>query len=291
MLAALLVALCLVPGALAASRFHERNHSGLLFLYTFDDGQVPTSPPSEVRDASGRYLMGNLTTSTTGAVSWSTTRQGMTIPNVGGGTRVRSQLTSANVLSSLSDKFTIEIFLSNPRNPRSEALLVAGFVDWAPGSRFVRCEASDPIGNGGWMISSGIGGVLDFEFVMVVGGVPTCHYGEIALPTDTLRHLVIRAYDGIFDITSHGSYADRSVGSPIFSPQTWARLYTPLAIATPHASNGWPGTIYMIAMYDRALSDEEIAANRGFGPPNSFPYGGGALEVDEDVGVTLVGVV
>ena len=86
------------PGALGASRFHERNHTGLLFLYDFTEGQVPTSPPSEIRDVSGRYLMGNLTASTSGAVVWSDTRQGMSIPIASGGVRAVTNESSERLL-------------------------------------------------------------------------------------------------------------------------------------------------------------------------------------------------
>jgi hypothetical protein len=285
----LLVALCgLVSGAAAASRFHERNHSGLLFLYTFDEGQVPTSPPSEVRDVSGRYLMGNLTASTTGAVSWSATRQGMTIPSIGGGVRATSVQSSAAVLPLLTNEFSLEFFLRSPDNPVISNLLIAGFGDWVPGAPFEPCNSNEASSDGGWRLFQRFGDLLTFAGVFSSNGVPTCFAGSISLAVDTVHHLVVRARPGVMALVSDDSFTTISADDPTFDPEIWGRNTAPLTLALPHVATGWTGSLYMVAMYDRYLSDDEIAANRVLGPPNSVPYGAGAVEVDEDVSVPLV---
>jgi len=283
-LAALLVGL---QGALSVSRFHERNHTGLLFLYAFDEGQVPTSPPSEVRDASGRYLMGNLTASTTGAVAWSVERQGFDVPNVGGGARAISQSSSEALISRLTNEFSIELFLSTPLIERSGSRLIAGFGHWAPGEPLKACNATH-MTSGGWRLTAGLGDAIDFQAVLLSHGELRCVYGTIVISTDDLRHLVIRVRDGLLSIVSHGSFTTVSGPEPMLSPSAWARNPAPLQIATPQAVDGWTGSLYMIAMYDRFLSNEEIAANRGFGPPNSVPWGpSAALALDEDTAIPL----
>lgn len=73
----------------------------------------------------------------------------------------------------------------------------------------------------------------------------------------------------------------------MFSPSLWARHAAPLTIANPHATTGWTGTMYMVAMYDRYLSDAEIAANQDFGPPNSLPTTLPSLSIPEDSTTTL----
>jgi hypothetical protein len=284
----LLLGLLAPLGALAVSRFHERNHTGLLFLYAFDEGQVPTSPPTQVRDVSGRNLMGNLTTSTTGAVSWSADRQGVSVPSIGGGARATSQLTSSSLFPLLSTEFSIELFLSNPENPLSQNLLIAGFGDWPPGAPFAPCDATNTVSEGGWRVSSDHVGVIDVDVVLLSGGVPRCVSASLAISRDELRHFVVRVRSGVLSVVSHGGFATIAGPNPMFSPSLWARHPAPLTIASPHATTGWTGTVYMVAMYDRYLSDEEIAANRVLGPPNSVPYGAGAVEVDEDVSVALV---
>jgi hypothetical protein len=278
----------LVHGGLAASRFHERNHTGLLFLYDFTEGQVPTSPPSEVRDVSGRYLMGNLTASTTGAVAWSASRQGMSIPNIGGGARATSQLTTAALLPLLTDEFSIEFFLSSPVNPLSQNLLIAGFGDWGAGTPFPVCDATNTATEGGWRMSADQGSLIDVDVVMSVGGTPTCVSVSIGISTNTLVHIVVRARAGELSIFSHGSDTIVSTPNPTLSPTLWTRRYTPLVLSSPHVTNGWTGSLYMLAMYDRFLADDEIEENRSLGPPNSVPWASAtALAASEDTPALL----
>jgi hypothetical protein len=274
-------------GCLGASRFHERNHTGLLFLYTFDEGQQSASPPSEIRDVSGRNLMGNLTASTTGAVTWSETRQGMAIPSVAGGARASSRLTSAELLPLLSSEFSIEFFFSSPDNNLSQNLFIAGFGDWPAGEPFARCNATNTVSEGGWRLSSQLGRIIEIDVVMVVDGAPACVKGTTAFAYP-LRHLVVRVRDGVLSIIAHGGGSAVLDSTMVFSQALWARHAAPLTIANPHVTTGWTGTMYMIAMYDRFLSNAELTANRVFGPPNSFPYGAGAVLADEDTPATLV---
>jgi hypothetical protein len=275
-------------GALAASRFHERNHSGLLFLYAFDEGQVSPTPPSEVRDASGRYLMGNLTTSTTGAVSWSVARQGMSTPSGGGGARAVTQLSSEALLPLLTDEFTLEFFFSSPINPLSQRLLIAGFSNLSPGSALGSCDPSNVDIEGGWRLISFLNTVVQFVAVLTVDGVPTCVSATIGSVADTTRHLVARVRSGELSLRSHGSFTTITEVNPMFSSSVWAPRISPLSIATPHPDAGWRGVLYMVAMYDRFLSDEEIDANQALGPPNSLPWApSAALALDEDTATTL----
>jgi hypothetical protein len=285
----LLLVLLVAPlGALAASRFHERNHTGLLFLYDFTEGQVPTSPPTQARDFSGRFLMGNLTTSTTGAVSWNATRQGMTVPSIGGGVRAVSQMTSAGILQFLSTEFTIEFFIARPIFPLSQSWLIAGFGDWPPGEPFAECDAGNVVSEGGWRLNQRQGHAIEFEAVFAYNGVPICVSNTIGLQENSLEHLIVRARDGTTSMVSKEGSSTITLDGQVFSPALWSRHAAPLVIASPHVSNAWTGTLYMIAMYDRYLSNAEIAANRVFGPPNSVPHAAtAALALNEDLSTTL----
>jgi hypothetical protein len=278
-------------GALAASRFHERNHSGLLFLYAFDEGQQSASPPSHVRDVSGQNLMGDLTVSTTGAVTWSATRQGMTVPSGSGGPRAVSQSTSAGVLSRLTDTFSLEFFLTSSNSPSvREHHSIAGFGNWSAGSDVGFCDSASSTTEGGWRLAS-VSNVIAFYAVFEVDGAPSCLFLSVTNNPpvrDTLRHVVVRAYEGVFSMIVHTVLTLTGSGNVAFSPALWARNFAPLTIASPNATTGWTGSLRMIAMYDRYLSEDEVALNRVLGPPNSFPYGGGALDLDEDVAATLV---
>jgi hypothetical protein len=287
------VLLCLLAtGAHGASRFHERNHTGLLFLYAFDEGQVSDSLPTHIRDVSGRQLMGNLTASATGAVSWSASRQGMSIPSSGGGARAVSTMNSSMLVSRLGNEFSMEVFISNPYNPLWQGLSIAGFGSYAPGSPFETCATTPPVSYGGWHLYAHVVDAVEFSTTIDVNGGAQCVTIGVPVILDTLRHIVVRARDGIVSMRSHGS--NIMVESPVLriDPALWARHPSPLTIASPHAESGWTGTMYMVAFYNRYLSNAEIDLNMILGPPNSFPYAEtGTVAGAENMVTTLVGAV
>lgn len=276
--------------ALAGSRFHERNHTGLLFLYGFDEGQrSPTSLPTLARDYSGKFLMGNLTTSTSGSITWNTTRQGFRVPSISGSTRAVSQLTSSAVLPQLTTEFSIEFFISSPVNPVSQSLLIAGFGDWPPGSPFADCDASNTLTEGGWRLYSTLGNGIRFSTVVSYNGDPLCTMG-LALPitVNSLTHIVARGRNGWIDLRERTTTSYFNPSGTSFDPRHWARHHAPLTLASPHATNGWTGSIFMVAMHDRYLSNTEVAANRDFGPPNSLSITlTSSIPITEDTTTTL----
>lgn len=281
-----LLSLLRSPFAFGASNFHLRNHTGLLFLYDFTEGQKSEAVPTEARDITGRYLMGNLTTSPT-TVSWSASRQGMSIPSVSGGVRAESQVSSAALLSHLSSEFSLEFFFSSPNNQLPQNVLLTGFGSWAAGAPFSQCDAANVVSEGGWRLSSTLGANLVFDGVFLVSGNPTCLSLSVSITTNTLRHFVVRGRDGLLSVVAHGSTATISDSNVVFSPSLWARHPAPLTIANPHPTSGWTGTMYMAAMYDRYFENAEITSNRDFGPPNSLPVTTPSLSIPEDETVTL----
>jgi len=253
---------------------------------------VPTSPPTEVRDVSGRNLMGNLTTSTTGAVSWNDAQQGMTMPSISGGSRAVSEKASGDLLSLLTDEFSLEFWMRSPINERSQKLLIAGFGDWAPGSPFPVCNATETTNDGGWRLYSTLGGGIQFTGVFSVGGIPTCVTTVVSITTIAPRHLVARGRNGRVSIRTHGSVDTISSISPVFTPSLWGRYSAPLTLANPHVENAWVGSLFMVAMYDRYLSDAEVAEKRDQGLPNSVPKAAvNAVNSGEDEEATLVEAV
>jgi hypothetical protein len=284
-LALALALLCaLVPVVRGANVFGTRNHTGLLFMYVFDEGQQSADAPSIVRDVSGKNLMGDLITSTTGSVAWNAARQGMQAPNSSApGFRAVSQNTSAGVLSRLGSDFTIEIFMTNTINgqyiPASQNLHIASFGDMVPGQPFQGCDALDTVTSGGWQLYSRFGSAIEVSAVFFQSGVPTCR--SLAVPTDleSMRHLVIRMRNNTFSIWTRapgrtGAFTTNGAQTNLhFAPSLWARNPAPLVIGNPHEARGWRGTMHMIAMYDRHMSDEEIEENVAIGLPNSLAVG------------------
>lgn len=274
------------PLAQGASNFHLRNHTGLLFLYDFTEGQRSEAVPTNARDITGRYLMGNLTTSPT-AVSWSASQQGMRIPSPAGGVRAESLETSAALLSHLSTDFSLEFFLNSPPNDVGTNFLIAGFGDWPAGAPFSPCDPTNTVSEGGWRLYSSFGITLTFDGVFFFDDVAICRSLSLTIAANTLRHFVIRVQTGVVSVVSHEASTSFPYDEIRFSPTLWNRNPAPLTIANPHPTSGWTGTMHMIAMYDRFLSNAEIAANRDFGPPNSLPTPTPTLSIPEDSTTTL----
>lgn len=276
--------------ALAGSRFHERNHTGLLALFGFDDGQRSADlHPTTARDYTGLGLLGNLTTSTS-AIAWTADRAGFTIPSDGGGSRATSQLSTASLIQSLTDEFSIEMFLLNPSNQSPNNVLVAGFGDWPPGSAFPQCDSGASTVEGGWRLYAPFGSGMRFQAVMQVDSSPSCL--EVTFPTSpsVLRHAVLRANGEELSAVSHGGISVASDTGVHFNPSLWSRHAAHLTFAVPHPSEAWKGSIFMWAIYNRYLSTAEVAQNRIYGPPNSLPVATAAatpLALTEDVTATL----
>lgn len=289
---ALLPLLLRSPLAEAGNRFHERNHTGLLVLYGFDDGQRSADlHPTSARDYTGRGLLGNLTTSST-SVAWDATQQGLRVPGPSGSTRAVSQQTSASLLSRLSSEYSIEFFvLSTVHPPEAGQDIIAGFGDWQPGSSAPLCDANTP-SDGGWRLVSAYGDsqcdTLRAQVSGYLHGEPACFQLSFANCPLGLRHLVLRARDGEISIATHGGVSASVDAGISFAPSLWARRPTPLSIAVPNPGSGWVGSIYSIAFYDRYLSDAEVAQNLIYGPPNSLPVASvSALSLTEDLTATL----
>lgn len=273
--------------AQAGNLFHRRNHTGLLTLFGFDDGQHSIDlRPLQARDYTGLNLLGNLTTSST-TTSWSASQVGISFPYTVGGNRAISQETTAGILSRLSTEFSVEMFMMSPNNPKND-VLIAGFGDWPAGSAFPFCEAGESDMEGGWRMFSSLGGGIRIQTVISENGSPSCVEVSFGQTPGTLRHSVFRGREGEVGVQTHDAY-DRILDPIVaFNPLYWARHFSHLTLATPQPTQSWKGTIFMIAIYDRYLGDAEVGANRSFGLPNSWAVAStSALAVTEDVALSL----
>lgn len=273
----------------AGNRFHERNRTGLLVLYGFDDGQrSETLHSTTARDYTGRGLLGDLTLSTT-SIAWNASRAGFSIPSSSGGPRANSQLTSANLLAQLLNEFSIEFFFSSPSNPGS-SILISGFGDWSPGSPFPSCDSEPSTVEGGWRMFSSAGSGIRFQVVMSAEGTPSCFEVSFVTGSNVLRHCALRARNGELSVNFHGALDSVLNPGLSFNPAHWLRHPSHLTFAVPQPTEAWKGSMYMFAMHDRYLSDAEISSNRAYGPPNSLPVASAAdvpIATTEDVTKSL----
>lgn len=293
MLRAVLVGLVLLslfdpPWVWAGSRFHERNHTGLLALYGFDDGQRSVDlHPTSARDYTGRYLMGNLSTSTS-TISWSATRAGFTVVSPRGGPRVVSQQTSEALLAQLTAEVSIELFISSPTNPTIRDVFIAGFGDWPPGSPVLPCDSSASSFDGGWHLYSSDGDGIRIDVTVSNVDEPTCITVGFVTVGNALRHLVLRGRPGDVSLASHGTIDSAFDPSIRFEAEHWARHPSPLTFAVPQPTDGWTGSVYMFAVYNRFLTNTEVETNRLLGPPNSLAVAAtSSLAFTEDVSSVL----
>jgi hypothetical protein len=300
----LLLILLFIQGALAASRFHERNDSGLLFMYTFDEGQQSTTPPSKIRDISGRGLLGDLTSATNGDVNWDPARQGATFPSPYGGVRMVSERNTSDLLDAAGAVFTMEFWLRSPLNGKlcqlsSSAVYqekwIAGFGDATAGGAFQPCGESSP-SEGGWRLFSRCDDsvtnqvTLHFSFVHIhpFWMVPVCKFFWVPVVANAVSYIYIRSNGVAANGFSYG-IAGASADGPL-SATVWRRSDPKyLTVATSHNSGGWTGHVHMIAMHNRYLSNAEVNANYAIGPPNSFPRAAtAALATSEDTAAALI---
>lgn len=275
------------PWAWAGSRFHERNHTGLLALYGFDDGQrSETLQPTTARDYTGRGLLGELDTSPT-TLTWTANRIGFTSQSASGGVRAVSQKNTTRLLGLLGSEFSIELFFSSPTT-LGGPVLIAGFGDWPAGASFPACESTAPTVDGGWKMFATLGNGVNFQTAIAADGVPTCYEFSHGFTPGVLRHTVFRGRQGQVGVASQGSYDDAQDPTVSFDVSLWARHYAPLSLIVPQRSEAWQGAIFMIAVYDRFLSDAEVSEKQVQGPPNSLSVTScTALGISEDVTTIL----
>lgn len=273
-----------VTGVLGASRFHERNHTGLLALYGFDDGQRSVDlKPTTARDYTGLGLLGDLIVSTT-AVEWSANRAGFSVGTVGGN-RMVSEKTSRDLVGRLGNEFSIEIWITSGVNLGD--VFIMGFGNWTAGSSVQYCDA-DSVDEGGWRTFASLGYGVRSQLVSLYDGTPGCI--EFSYASDDLlpRLSVIRGRPSFLGVYSEGAFErtidphDR-IGAPY-----WLQHPAHLTIATPSANRAWKGSIYMIAFYNRFIEDAEMNRNKIFGLPNSLPTATrSAIAATEDVTIAL----
>lgn len=227
--------------------------------------------------------MGNLTTSTT-TISWSQSRAGFSVPSASGSTRAVSQQSVDALAQHLSDEVSIEFFISNPTNPGGE-VIIAGFGNWAPGTAFPRCDNEESTVEGGWRMYSALGNSVRIQVLLTVNGVPGCFEESFVAMNNVLRHCVLRVRSGEVSLVSHGGIDVTNAPGIELDATLWKRHLT---FATPQPNEGWLGSVFMFAVFDRYMSTEEVAANREFGPPNSLAVATtSSLAVTEDVAVSL----
>lgn len=276
-------------GVVGGSRFHERVRSGLLTLYGLDDGQRSENQrPLFARDYTGLGLLGNLTIPPSASTEWYADRTGFRIPYSFGGVRAVSEKTTSELLTHLTDEFTIELIIQSPTNPGGNKR-IAGFGNWPPGTPFSICDApldgSSPRGGGGWQLFSAPGNSVRFHVITSLSGNPSCVELGIVIPTGIPWHVSVRAQRG-GALEMYTRHAIDVTSDAVFNSAFWE--LQPLTFAPSQPDGGWVGTVNLFAMYNRYLNDTELDLNDSAGLPNALPVTAtSALAVTEDVSLVV----
>jgi hypothetical protein len=272
----------LVPGGLAASRFHERNHTGLIWGVDLTEGQRSPTPPAFAQDVTGNGYLGNLSMSRGGDVVWDVARQGFSTPSSAGGVRAVSQLPSESLLQHISSEMTLEFWFSSPTNLRTHPVMIAGMTDGPE----ITC-AHDRFA---WVLYSTLGTVIRFRIMLhAIGFGAFCSEYSVSVTENALSYIVVRARDGLINMRIAGSSSGEPQPTLRLDTTILTRPPTSLYIAPNHGYDAWRGSVRWIGMYDRFLETAEITTNRNAGPPNSLPVAAvAAAATNQDEAVALV---
>jgi len=299
----LLALLVCLPGALGVSRFHERNMSSVIAMYTFQEGQLSETPPTHVRDLGGRGL-GDLMVSTRD-VTWSASQQGMMVPSIAGNTRAISSWTSADMAALLPNAaISIELIARCKYFddiPWGKGKFIAGMGDWrAWGYPGTACDAwAGPESTGVWAVWQRTPRSIYFTVIVTLNGVRRCISDAVIAPCFGNSYFggtgefsaMLAVGNGGFAIYLNAGVSDAfgTVLEPVLAQ--WTAAAAPLEIARPASvTTTWAdGMIRALVFHNRSLTESEFNQLRALGPPNSFPYGAaGGVTATEDAPLVLV---
>jgi hypothetical protein len=232
---------------------HGRARDGLLALYTFDDD------PSTARDVSSRRPALDLTS----ASELSASSEAPSSVAVLGGIRLQSSLPAARIAErvAVSDAITLEAWL-HPTDQIQPGLARIVTISGGPGARNLT------LGQRGEQyyvaLRTSETGPNAAEQALMAGRVNA----------RTMNHVVFtRAKDGTARLYVNGVLAgERTITGKL---NTWDHSF-PLALGDELNSDdgidrAWAGNYHLVALYDRALTASEVAANNANGADANLP--------------------
>lgn len=232
-----------------ASAVTKRVNSNLLALYTFKEGSGTT-----VRDVSGATPAMDLTLSAAG-VEW-VTGQGLKFTAANAKAQATAD-TSRKLFDQITggatpaNAFTVEAWLINTNTTQGGPARIVSYAIDNGNSNFSLVQNADRYGVRTRSSATGVS----------VNGEPIVTSAAGTLKTG-LTH-VVATFDGTVGRKIYLNGADTGVTDPSIPAllNNWNSSYLFSIGNTPPSDRSWPGTVYLVAVYNRALNGDQVRQN------------------------------
>ena len=282
---AVTVLTCLCLSAPITATYSTRVSQGLLFLYTFNEGQLNPSvnyTADQTTISPSSSLLPYLYIAPVSA-NWSTYRQGINLTGLSpSNTTVGIQSSSgvSLLITQLSSAFTVEAWLSPACLTCTGAIL--GFGSWSPSNgSSTGClgSGSAAAGERDWMFAQSGGQLLT---TLSHHGSPSgCSSVAVTLNSSAAYHHIattvsVQSSGSSATVSSFYNGALVSSSSLTASSLSLWDAFNYLQVSAARVSpssppSTWQGALYLLAMYRTALSAAEVLTNYQSGLPNSAP--------------------
>ena len=249
--------------------FSHRIKNGLLTEFDLTQGwQVNSNPSAPASDSQSTQLLGQMNLHLP-AAAWIGERSGLQFqaaPTNAFRAISSRDSTQLNAALTTQGDFTLELWLDwqpLPSLPATWAAMIVALGQTQPGDP-APSTITQSCGNGNLLVFSSTTAV-SLAFQSANG----CTQNVITPATGT-NHIVLAKSGSTTAIYLNGVLSNLRTVAYTLPLSNWNNSAL-LHFATPWANGGWPGKLYLFAMYNRALSAAEVSANFAAYLPNSPP--------------------
>lgn len=253
----------------AAGVFTSRVTNGLMFQYTFEEGQTDDTA-AKTSDTLNLNFLGDIRLNRA-VCSWLPDRPGLLLPGTTTQQVGRSEYSQAALLNSIkaTRAWTMETWLQ-PNDIR-QASTIFGIGGWNETAPMPKAECfADPVSFDMYQSGADIGA----RQAQGTASSRACSSQQDFIESPSLFHLIVT-------YTANGTaylYLNGAFNNVYSRVRTWYpywdaahRLYLSPNIDEIETKTTWQGSIFLISMYNRILSDTEISTNYAAGLPNAKP--------------------